>query len=167
MRKRITPATVLAMIALFVALAGSATAAGTVLITGKQIKNGTVGLVDLSASAKRALKGARGPAGPQGIPGPAGVAGAAGLPGGFDPAKLSYVTGTTFTLAPDTGNFSTTYCPAGARAVSGGWLVITGGIGEVFSNSASVDGSGWTIHVWNHSDFTNATITPYAVCASK
>jgi len=42
------PATIIALIALFVALAGRATAAGTALITGAQIKNGSVGLADLA-----------------------------------------------------------------------------------------------------------------------
>jgi Collagen triple helix repeat (20 copies) len=74
----------LAIVALFVALTGTATAAATKLITGAQIKNGSIGLADLSAGAKKALKGNRGPAGapgPQGRTGAAGPAGPAGLAG--------------------------------------------------------------------------------------
>lgn len=81
MRKRLTPATVLAMVALFVALAGSATAAGTVLITGKQIKDASIGLADLNPAAKRSLRGQAGSVGPLGAPGSAGAQGVAGAPG--------------------------------------------------------------------------------------
>ena len=49
------------MIALLAALGGTAGAATSGLITGAQIKNGTIGLLDLSASAKQSLKGQRGP----------------------------------------------------------------------------------------------------------
>ena len=62
------------MLALFVALGGTATAAR--LITSKDIKNGTIKTVDMSPSAKRALKGNRGATGPQGLAGPAGPTGA-------------------------------------------------------------------------------------------
>lgn len=57
---------------------GGATAAG--LITGSQIRNHTIGLIDLKKTAQKALRGQRGPrglvgpAGPQGPPGPAGPA---------------------------------------------------------------------------------------------
>jgi hypothetical protein len=59
------------IIAAIVAALVSATAATAAsgLITGAQIKNGSIGLVDLSANAKRALKGQRGPAGPPGATG--------------------------------------------------------------------------------------------------
>jgi hypothetical protein len=41
-------------------------AAASKLITGGQIRNGSIRLADLSKSAKRALHGAEGPAGPAG-----------------------------------------------------------------------------------------------------
>src|SRR5262245_45365110 len=80
--RQLSPGTVLAMVALFVALTGTATAGGVALIvTSANIKNGTIQTVDLSAGAKRALKGQRGPRGtdgPAGLPGPAGTPGPAG-----------------------------------------------------------------------------------------
>ena len=79
-RTRFTPATVLASIALFVALAGTATA-GTALITGAQIKNGSIGLADLNPAAKVALRGQNGPAGPAGANGAAGPQGPGGPQG--------------------------------------------------------------------------------------
>lgn len=84
---------VLAAIALFAVLAGSATAAK--LITGRQIakqtitaanvKNGTLGTKQLSRAAIRTLQtgraGPAGPVGPAGAVGPAGPVGPAGQPG--------------------------------------------------------------------------------------
>ena len=72
------------MIALLAALGGTAGAAISGLITGAQIKNGTIGLVDLSTSAKQSLKGQRGltgPTGPQGAQGGQGVKGDTGPAG--------------------------------------------------------------------------------------
>ena len=89
MRKRRLPAAVIATGAVvLVALAGTAAAGGSGLITGAQIKNGTVGLADLSKKAKGSLKGKRGPAGPQGqagAQGPKGDTGARGETGAAGP----------------------------------------------------------------------------------
>jgi hypothetical protein len=83
---RQSPAMVVAMIALFVALTGTAVATTSALITGKQIKNNSItgldiknksiGIGDLATRA-RGARGIRGVAGP---PGPAGPAGPAGAP---------------------------------------------------------------------------------------
>lgn len=85
---RQSPAMIVAMLALFVALTGTAVATtSALLITGKQIKDGSItgldiknkslGVADLASKA-RGARGARGLAGP---PGPAGAAGAAGAQG--------------------------------------------------------------------------------------
>jgi hypothetical protein len=85
--KRFTPAMIVAMIALAVALSGTAVAGTAKLITGSQIANGTIKLADIHPSAKTALKGehgatgARGPAGAQGAQGPVGPQGANGAKG--------------------------------------------------------------------------------------
>jgi hypothetical protein len=84
-------ATVIAGLALFAALGGSATAA-TKLITGKSIKNGSIsstdikngslGAGDMSKKARASLKGvagAKGATGAQGVPGPSGAAGPRGV----------------------------------------------------------------------------------------
>lgn len=79
MRERVRT-TLICGVVLAVTLA--ATAGASRLITGSQIKNGSIGLVDLSKSARRALAGKTGPvgpAGPQGAQGPAGATGPAGL----------------------------------------------------------------------------------------
>ena len=61
---------------------GGGTATAAKLITSKDIKNGTIKLADLSAGAKKSLKGRRGPAGPAGMPGAPGAPGARG-PAGY------------------------------------------------------------------------------------
>lgn len=84
-----TPAMVVACIAVVLAMTGSAFAARA-LITGADIKDGSITRADLSGRTVKSLKGKRGPAGrdgftgargPQGDTGPAGPAGPAG-PGG-------------------------------------------------------------------------------------
>jgi hypothetical protein len=85
---------IVAVIALVVALSGTAVAARTLVTSSGQIRNGivtsadlknnTVAPRDLSRAARRALTGAAGatgPAGPQGVPGPQGPAGADGATG--------------------------------------------------------------------------------------
>jgi hypothetical protein len=67
---------------------GGATAAE--LITGKQIRNHTIGLVDLKRTAAKALRGQRGLQGPIGPAGPQGPPGPAGLPGPAQPSTAAY-----------------------------------------------------------------------------
>lgn len=74
---RSSPPLVLAIAAVVIASAGTAVAA--TVITSKQIKNGTIQLVDLSKQTRDALQGGRGPQGPVGPSG--GGAGAKGEPG--------------------------------------------------------------------------------------
>ena len=88
--KRVSPALVVACIALFTALAGGATAATVKLVTSAHIKDGSIGAVDLSKAAKSALRGQPGPAGPQGLQG---VPGAQGQPGQPGPAGQKGETG--------------------------------------------------------------------------
>jgi Collagen triple helix repeat (20 copies) len=75
-------ALIAAVVAAIVA-AASGTAA-TIVVTSKNIKNGTIQTVDISAKAQRALAGKRGPIGrrgAQGTPGAQGPQGAQGPPG--------------------------------------------------------------------------------------
>ncbi len=113
---RITPALIVAMLALGIALSGTAVAAG--LITSAQIKDGTIRLVDLHPQAKSGLEGDRGPAGavgprgatgsagergatgPQGPAGSAGAKGDTGLAGPAGPAGLAGATGATGPTGP-------------------------------------------------------------------
>ena len=111
MRKRLTPSMVVALIALTVGLSGTAVAGTAALIKGDQIANGTIRMIDIHPTAKKALKGqvgpvvscwgsrrnrrnpaangatgATGPAGPAGPQGIQGFTGSAGATGGQGPA---------------------------------------------------------------------------------
>src|SRR5689334_14171251 len=77
------PATVIAALALFVALGGGAAWAGG-LIPGSRIKNHSISTKKLTKRAVKSLRGRRGPSGPQGAPGAQGSTGPTGpqgLPG--------------------------------------------------------------------------------------
>jgi hypothetical protein len=95
--RRPCAALVVAFLALLVALSGTSiasdvTAAAKHLITGKQIKNGSVQVKDLSKKARKTLKGKRGgigPQGPQGIQGIQGVKGDQGIPGPTSGATMN------------------------------------------------------------------------------
>jgi hypothetical protein len=71
---------VIAAVVAAVVAAASGTAA-TIVVTSKNIKNGTIQTVDISAKAKRALKGNCGPRGPAGLPGMRGAQGPQGSHG--------------------------------------------------------------------------------------
>lgn len=115
-RKRFTPAMIVAMIALAVALSGTAVAGTAKLITGSQIANGTIKLTDIHPSAKTALKGqrgetgAQGPVGAQGAQGPVGPQGATGAKGekggfsGLVTRHYDYVKGVTAPGYPGAGS---------------------------------------------------------------
>jgi hypothetical protein len=83
--KRLThPATVIAAVALFVALGGGAVAFASGLIPGSQIKNHSIAEKKLTRKAIKSLhgeRGRRGPRGARGATGPAGVTGSAGATG--------------------------------------------------------------------------------------
>jgi len=73
------PALAVAALALFVALAGGAAASS--LISGKEIRNHTIGLSKLTSGAVSHLHGQRGPEGATGATGATGAPGINGVPG--------------------------------------------------------------------------------------
>jgi hypothetical protein len=83
---RVSPAMVVAMLALLIAVGGSADAAKR-LITGRDIKNASITGLDIrnksltAADIRGRLRGPRGPAGARGAQGPAGPQGAQGIQG--------------------------------------------------------------------------------------
>jgi hypothetical protein len=81
-------------------IASTTATAATIMVTSKNIKKGTIQTVDISAKAKRALKGnrglrgfagARGAPGLAGQPGPQGPPGSQGPPGPAGIANAAYV----------------------------------------------------------------------------
>jgi hypothetical protein len=129
-RRRPSGAYLVAFLALLVAFSGTSyasdvTAAAKHLITGKDVKNGSLQVKDLSRKARKTLKGNRGktgPQGPQGIQGIQGVKGDQGIPGPTSGATTTVSTGTITGCGPSTVASQTVRLtrPAEILAAAGG-----------------------------------------------
>ena len=148
-------ALIAAVVAAVVA-AASGTAA-TIVVTSKNIKNGTIQTVDISAKAKRALKGNRGARGFQGAPGSPGATGPAGPQGPPGVQSLTPV-GNSTTVSPGSFGTVTATCPAGQAPVSGGFLFA--GITTASNRSAT----GWLANGVNDLA-TPQELTVFAYCS--
>lgn len=153
---RPTYANVVATLALFFALSGTALAGAHVLITGADVKDRSltgadladhsVGVVKLTRGTAAHLRGARGPAGPAG---PAGASGQAGNDGAPGAAGASGPAGTQIKLAgygtsadqtlPDDSAFHTIWSIQFTAAAHEGFI-LTGQIGGNESTSGCPDG---------------------------
>jgi Collagen triple helix repeat (20 copies) len=153
-------------------VAAASSTAATIVITSKQIKDGSIQAVDLSAGAKRALKGTRGAAGApgargaQGSQGPAGIQGPQGIqgpPGAPGIQRLRLVTATV-TIAVGGQDQAEAACPAGETAVSGGYGLSTTDAAVLRSFNV---GSGWVAEAENPTGtgVQPATLSSFAYCA--
>jgi len=106
-----SPALVLSVAALVVALGGTALAGGYIITSTKQIR----------PSVRKALKGNRGP---RGFDGADGVAGAPGPPG---PVNISAMTRVEqdASIPPGVVTHVSATCPSGMGAVHGDWSIIS------------------------------------------
>ena len=152
--KRIIGVVAAAAITLFIASGGAAAAAD--LITGKDIKNGSIALKDLSKGAKKSLKGQRGARGPQGLQGVPGPQGSAGPPGAAASNSVTLAFGDTQFLCADGGGdcqvgVSVAQCPAGMIAIGGGheYENAVPVVNSVGYNSSTADGTGWLVAMVN------------------
>jgi hypothetical protein len=124
-------AAVLLVAGLLLVLSAGAGATAALVITGKQIKDGTVtgkdiknrslAMRDLKRSTKVKLRGARGATGATGPAGPAGSIGLPGLPGlpglsGFDVLTRTVTVPPSLSLSPQT-QIVTAACDAGQKAL--------------------------------------------------
>ena len=122
-------------------IASTTATAATIVVTSKNIKNGTIQTVDISVKAKRALKGNRGPRGLAGPPGGIGTRGPAG-PGITD---LEWVSGSN----SGTGEvIAQVQCPAGKVVVSGGGETDTG----LVDASRLAAPQGWAVQAFSGTD---------------
>ena len=129
---------------------------------------------DPSASAnaaRRGPRGKRGPQGPQGVRGPQGPTGPKGATGPAGPkgsfSTITTVKGPTVVLAPfpEAGavGASSVNCPAGMKAIGGGWQ----GGGILATVSYSAPGSGeWSVLMTNNNDLNTTSFNSIAVCTS-
>lgn len=147
--RRPSPTIVVAIIALFFSLAGNVVAASG-LITGHQIKDHSIGLVDLSPTAIRLLHGQQGPAGIPGPPGPTGPAGSF--------SQIRYVPGVPAAFSDGT---RTVYanCPPGMHVIAGGASTSN----AVLTASVPFGSTGWQVTALTPGV---GTVYPWAVCVS-
>lgn len=154
MRRKPSVTTVVACLALFFALGGSALAASKYLITStSQIK----------PSVLKSLQGKRGPAGTPGAPGAAGAAGSPGPVGALDTADVTVVDGPAASIGPDSNGSSTAVCASGSTVLSGGYA------GPLTDTTITYDDplgtAEWQVGASNLSS-NPETLTAVAVCAS-
>ena len=168
-RKLLSPSTVIALIALFVALSGTAVAA-TGLITSAQMKNDTIqgkDVKDRSLTPTDFTGSVAGPQGAAGQPGAQGVKGDQGIQGiqglkGFD--EISRPTATLVTNASSFNGLTVT-CPDTYPRVIGGGVDTT--VNEdfgVLEESYPSGTGGWSVRMHNLGGSLPLTSTVYAIC---
>ena len=163
MRKRLTPGVVLGILALVIAMTGSAV--GASLITGKQIKNSSITGKDVKNKSltKSDFKGSV--RGPRGLTGAQGPPGATGAPG---PSAVSNLTDTfgTLTIAAGDVDGGTLPCDDGQKIVSGGFeYTAPDGKGRIVASEASETLDGWVVVLDNSESTEPATLGADALCA--
>jgi hypothetical protein len=185
--RNLSPATVIATIALLFALTGTAVAGG--LITGANILNGSIASVDVMNESLRTVdikngtllpedfkgkklpkgpKGAQGPAGPAGAQGPAGPAGPAGPTGAQGAPGLSAVTTVVAESASDSSNGKVVdaHCPAGKRVVGGGAALIGEGGKLAIDEDLPLNSTTWRATAFEVvATAGNWSVRAYAICA--
>jgi hypothetical protein len=174
-----SPATVIALVALFFSLTGTAVAGA--LITGTQIKNGTISGLDLtneSVGTKDIKNGTllpvdfkpgklpAGPQGPQGEQGPAGPAGAQGAQGVPGLSNVEVVTNVSAANSNDKS--ITAQCPAGKKLIGGGATAhaIFGYPKELTLLASHPNGNKWSAAAREAVPYAGGWIlNAYAICA--
>ena len=148
--KRPSPAFVVATIALFVALGGTAGAVAVVplakraLVADNAKKLGGFTPVQLGVILLKAS---------QQVPGPASTA-----------AGLVTTSSASFTLTPSQGEIVNVSCGAGQKAVGGGFITRTTGLVASVGSYPMPEGSGWVEDLQNFSDTLTPQGTVFATC---
>ena len=138
--RRPSPALVIAIVALFSSLSGTAVAAGVVPMAKKALFAQNAGKLKGKTLAQVAA-----------MPGPSTSA-----------APLVSSTATPFALAPSEEKEFIVQCPAGRKAVSGGYTTANLVLG--LDTRPSADGAGWAVYLVNLSDSQPAAGAVQAVC---
>ena len=155
-------------------LGAAVTAGAGGLITGLQIKDGSIRWEDLSPGVRAKVnvradpgaQGARGTDGAAGSSGPQGPAGPQGLPGkdgGFDAPKIKVVEGVPATV-PAGGVLDVwAMCPPGSVAIGGG----SEGLHLLVAGSApTYDSKGWRVTLDNIANPVALQGRAYAICVA-
>ena len=143
------------VVGVIVAVFAATSAGASKFITGGDIKNGSIGLRDLSRAARAALKGSTGPAGATGPQGPAGGQGPAG------PSSLSTTLRSADFTAPVSGTATgEVRCPDGMVATGGS---VSPRALYTAIDQPSADGRGWT-GAADDLDGTGGTMHVVVIC---
>jgi hypothetical protein len=168
-----SPALIIALIALFVALGGTSLAAAN-LINGKLIKANSIPKNRLTKRAIKSLHGARGAQGPQGpqgatgLQGPEGPQGAQGLQGIPGLAGYQIVRVDAIMAAADVGASHTATCPTGKVVIGGGAYDFNERL-TIEQSYPSADGKSWNASwagVNGETAGADSQVTVEAVCAT-
>jgi hypothetical protein len=156
--KRLSPATVIACLALAFALGGTGYAARSALLPSnsvgsKQVINHSIAKIDLAAPLPRGARGFAGPRGPQGPAGPQGPQGSAGI------TQITTVDGPAVAQCAYPGGdcqivTSAAVCPAGFKVVGGGH--ISEGILNIVLFSAITGTQTYSVVAENESSAANS-----------
>src|SRR2546423_685496 len=183
--RRPSPGLVIAVVALFIALGGTAFAAKHYLITSTgQIKPSVLKKLrgnrgPAGAKGATGATGATGAAGPAGAPGalgkegPAGKEGKEGPPGPVELAPLTEFRGEEEEVEEEEFNVSVAECPSGSRAVSGGFFTLGPPPNEQFSEAFEIEFEegevfrGWVYGSNNPSSTEAQFIEAIAYCAAE
>jgi hypothetical protein len=156
-----SPAFVISLGALFLALGGTSLAA-TSYIKGTHIKPHSIPKNRLTNRAVKGLTGLRGAMGPRGTAGQKGNAGPPGTPGMSD---YKVVTSTNSAFANNIG--ASVNCPSGTQALGGGGEVLSGtsAFGP-FEDGSWPDNGGWLVeYQMGASGNFSLSVKVYAICA--
>lgn len=179
-RRRPQASTVIAGVALFAALGGSATAATLISgkdiknasITGKDVKNRSLGTKELTKSTVKSLRGKAGPQGAKGATGntgPAGTPGTAGAPGAPGATNVVVRTASTDVNNNTTGILNAD-CNPGEKATGGGFRTLNATGFQTFNSrpnplTAGATPTGWHVEARNTTG-AEAALDAFVVCSS-
>jgi hypothetical protein len=138
--RRPSPALIVAMLALFVSLSGTAVAAGVVPMAKRALFANNAGKLQGKTAGQIAA-----------LPGPARSA-----------ASLVSTSTAPFSLAPDGEQDFAVECAAGAKAISGGFTSPNGVLAADTRPSAT--GTGWVVYLVNLSSSQAASGSVQATC---
>jgi hypothetical protein len=140
-------------VALAVALVTASSSTAAFVVTSKNIKNGTIQLVDISPKAKKALRGQRGPQGTQGAQGPQGAQGVQTITEVFSQPTF---------IPPGQFGTAVATCPDGQQPISGGFEGTTTGMTIKISKRFD---RGWGVAGQNSPTGVPGPVVAYVYCS--
>jgi hypothetical protein len=156
--RRPSPALVVALVALFMSISGTAVAAGVVPVAKRALFANNAGKLQ-GRSAKQVAA----------LPGPATYLNGltaediAGMPSPATTASGLVTTGSApFALAPGEQKDFSAQCPGGAKAISGGFT--SPNVVLAADTRPNAGGNGWTLYLMNLDDSASATGNVQVVC---